>query len=714
MVEERFLLIKERIGGLLEELLYEKKLEEPFLRYFEEVASFLIAVLNLADENRHKELADYLGRELKEKPIDVLLEENHALFQKQSEEMYETSYLNPSFAVDRLGQDYGRLFSFLYAEMYATVPYAYKIMDQKEKSLFQIVIRAELFVEIYVEFCQKSAEHSDLVSCADNQAKDSMYPALKDIIYWFISDYAQPLMEQRLDERLYPDDCYVMHILKAADLSTPHYLFAFGEYISDNQLRTAAYLAAQPEEKIDRMADTYTEGYRIGFIKGGKDLSIKKVVQIIYPLGFERMIKKAVANFHKMGLEPVIPLTPHSIFHKRGMAIGGCYSESPNRQFAFDHREDEALFLDNKLMNRKLEIVRESYEHRKQQASYYAGPAWVEVFGEKPFEPVIKKEALRLSGRQQELSTAYYNRQGQIVNEYIKGEERSYTIIAFPIPEIGKQYEEIMDRTIDLNTLDYEWYEKTQQKIIDTLDQAEYVKVEGKGQNETDIKVMLCSLKDRGKQTKFENCVADVNIPVGEVFTSPVLSGTNGVLHVGSVYLNGLEYCNLKLTFQDGRIVDCSCTNFEEEENNLEYIRENILHHHKTLPMGEFAIGTNTMAYAMGREFGISGKLPILIAEKTGPHFAVGDTCYSHAEDLAVYNADGKEIIARDNEISILRKTEPEKAYFQCHTDITIPYDELGALYGVAKDGSRLPVIENGRFVLEGCEKLNDPLDAMK
>ena len=51
----------------------------------------------------------------------------------------------------------------------------------------------------------------------------------------------------------------------------------------------------------------------------------------------------------------------------------------------------------------------------------------------------------------------------------------------------------------------------------------------------------------------------------------------------------------------------------------------------------------NTTAYRVAREYGIEAKLPILIAEKTGPHFAVGDTCYSWAEDTKVYNPDGKE-----------------------------------------------------------------------
>ena len=103
--------------------------------------------------------------------------------------------------------------------------------------------------------------------------------------------------------------------------------------------------------------------------------------------------------------------------------------------------------------------------------------------------------------------------------------------------------------------------------------------------------------------------------------------------------------------------------------------------------------------------------LPILIAEKTGPHFAVGDTCYSWAEDVKVYNPDGKEIIARDNSISILRKEDPSKAYFQCHTDITIPYDELGSIVVVAKDGTETEIIRDGRFVLPGTEILNEPLN---
>ena len=249
------------------------------------------------------------------------------------------------------------------------------------------------------------------------------------------------------------------------------------------------------------------------------------------------------------------------------------------------------------------------------------------------------------------------------------------------------------------------------QTMIDALDQGTCVHVKGKGENQTDITVQLYHLKDTQKETIFENCVADVNIPVGEVFTSPVLEGTNGILHVSKVYLDGLQYENLKLTFQDGKITDYTCTNFEDEAQNKKYIYDNVLKNHETLPLGEFAIGTNTTAYVAAKKFNIEDKMPILIAEKTGPHFAVGDTCYSWSEEIRVYNPNGKEIVAKDNSCSLLRKEDVSKAYFNCHTDITVPYKELEEISVVTNEGKDIILLEDGRFVLPGTEVLNEPLD---
>jgi hypothetical protein len=81
------------------------------------------------------------------------------------------------------------------------------------------------------------------------------------------------------------------------------------------------------------------------------------------------------------------------------------------------------------------------------------------------------------------------------------------------------------------------------------------------------------------------------------------------------------------------------------------------------------------------------------------------------SEEVKTYNPDGKEIVAKDNEVSALRKTEPEKAYFNCHTDITLPNDEIKEIAVYLKDGTEIAIIQNTRFVLEGTSVLNEAFE---
>ncbi|HKM21136.1 MAG TPA: aminopeptidase [Lachnospiraceae bacterium] len=678
---ERYELIIERIR----ECLNEETIREPYLLYFKEVASFVL---------RLRELSFLLEQgELKTLTIDELKHINEELYRDILPQNYDTSYANPAYAAQMLGE-YGPYLSFLYAELRGTIPEVY------EQDIQALTMYNELFMEIYNLFEYACAEE--------------MLPSLEEVrsaLYWFVSDNCDICVEKRIKQQLLPNEDFATRIIMDEDLTDLRYLYYFGEYITDNELLAAQHLNAMSDGQIQAMADVFTEGYRIGFLNNNKDLSKKKVVNIRYSLGFERIIRTAVINFEKMGLQPTIYRAASHSVNKKGQLKIGYYGAIPNKQYEFDHKEDEALYLDKDFINRKLGVLKTVYEENKEWANWHAGPAVMEVFGEIPFTPVAKKEACRLSEKQQKYSVEYASKAGMLVNEYIKGEERSFTIISYPLPEIGTDYQKIFDETVKVNTLDYQLYQSIQQTMIDALDEAQYVEVKGMNGNRTDLCVSLHELNDPAHETIFENCVADVNIPVGEVFTSPKLQGTTGILHVKEVYLEELKYLNLELHFKDGYVSDYSCSNFEAQSENQKYIRDNVLFHHETLPMGEFAIGTNTTAYMMAQRYQIADRLPILIAEKMGPHFAVGDTCYSHCEDLKVFNPDGKEIIARDNEHTILRKEDESKAYYQCHTDITIPYDELGELTAVRADGTRIPMIVEGRFVLPGCEKLNEAFE---
>ncbi len=668
--------------GRIREIRDEQTVAEVFRDYFCKVSDFIL----LIDSVRSRLLdGSYDALSLEE-----LQEINHQLYADILPDHYEQSYANPVYAAAAFGKPYGECLCFLYTEVRGAIAYVFEGKTEYLDILF------ELFLEIYGQFEQQE----------EVDPKD-----IRETLYWYASDYCDVFVADHVAEQLCPERSFATDLILNSDLHDLRYLYRFGEYISDNELGTARHLASMDEAQIKKMADVFTEGYRIGFIQTGKDLSKKSTVNIRYVLGFERVVKIAIENFADMGLAPVIYRSSVTALTRREQKIGFC-GGTANKQYEYDHRNDQGLFLDKRFVERKLEVIRSAYEQYKEQARGYAGPACMETFGEVPFAPAADPDAITLTKKQEELAVEYENQSGQLTNQYIPGDERSFTIIAYPVPEIGPQYPEIFDEIVKINTLDSATYSKVQQVLIDALDQGTSVHILGRGANRTDLTVQLIPLKDPEKETKFENCVADVNIPVGEVFTSPVLAGTDGVLHVSRVYLNDLQFQDLELTFKDGMVADYDCANFDREEDNKAYIRDNVLMKHATLPMGEFAIGTNTTAYVAARKYGIEDRMPILIAEKTGPHFAVGDTCYSWAEDVKVYNPNGKEIIARDNQISLQRKTDVSKAYFGCHTDITIPYDELGSITVETAAGEEIPLIKDGRFVLPGTEMLNEPLDA--
>lgn len=690
---ERFELAFQRIAQIPEE----EGCCKIYRDYFVKMAEFALLM---------KKTWDFVADgSLRRASLEELQEKNRELYEDILPENYNESYADPSYAAKCFGESMGQLLSFLYAELRGMIAAAY------EQSLPDMVIRAELLLEMYQVFLCAAQEANEEQGNAEAEDTSDNLPdteTLRQIAYWYVSDYYETAAYDKVAGMVLPQHDFATRIIMESDLSDLRYLYYYGEYVSENEIRTAKHLLELPEETIRIMADTYTEGYRIGFEVCNKDISIKKTVNIRYCLGFERMIREAVLNFEKIGLKPTVYRSGTNIFQGLNVNKNGYFGANPNKQFDYDHREDQALFLDKQLMERKLECMQNAYEKLKDEAGVFGGPAVLEIFGEQPFVPESKKEACKLSEKQQKLSVEYASKAGALQNRYIKGEERSFTIIAFPIPEIGGAYEQIFDEIIRINTLDYKLYQGIQQTIIDTLDKGDHVLIKGMGGNHTDLKIKLHTLQDPKKETNFENCVADVNIPVGEVFTSPQLAGTEGLLHVTRVFLNELEYKDISVRFKDGMITEYNCANFPTEDENRKYIKDNVLFHHETLPIGEFAIGTNTTAYVVARKYGIEDKMPILIAEKTGPHFAVGDTCYSHAEDVKVYNPDGKEIIARDNEVSILRREDMGKAYYNCHTDITIPYDELGELSVVTKDNEIIPIIADGRFVLKGCEALNE------
>ena len=524
-IKERYELAIHRIR----EIVNEEEVREPLRDYFSKLAMFLILVDNIAEmieEGAYDKLT-----------FDELKSVNRSLYEDIIGDNYNTSYANPAYACKRLGVKYGKLLSFLYTELRATIIYAF------EKRITPRTLYLELFLQIY-----------GLVKWEDGfTPKD-----VKRVIREFMHDNCDILIQDRVSETANPDYSFARDMIMESDLKELSYLYHYGDYISDNELKTARFINSLSNEQVEAMANTFTSGFVRGFEANRLELTIKSNVNIRYQIGFERVVRQAIHNFKKIGLESIIYRAAYTAINKKQHLKIGYHGSSPNKQYDYDHRFDIGLFFDKTFMNRKLKSLETALMQIKHITQNYAGPAVMEVFGEELFSPEDKPEAIGLSKRQQKQITEYYSEERLLTKEYYKTPETSFTIISYPISEIGPDFEAIFEATVKVNTLDNVIYQEIQQSIIDVLDKGEYVYIKGRGKNRTDIMVRLQPLNNPHKESNFENCVADVNIPVGEVFTSPMLTGTRGTLHVPLVYLNDLAYHDLELVFEDGRISDYS------------------------------------------------------------------------------------------------------------------------------------------------------------
>ena len=608
------------------------------------------------------------------KSFEELLKDNREFYSELSLGDYENCYGNPKYAVKLFGDGCGQAMSYIYGKLVCYLEYLVK------GNLFKAVEYNELLISLYEYVKDGSVE----------------YRELKKIVYEDITKNIEKDEEEALREEMSADYSFYTDICRSYDGENFKHLAKYGKPVSQNAIDFAKTMENLPEDTMNDLADVMVDAYLHSFISQGKNRKDRKTVRITYVMGQEKIVKLSIERFEKIGLRP----------HVYNVA-----SDGANKQFEYDHRFDKGLYVSEEYLNLKEEAYKKACETLKDVLHDQSGLCGIIQFGEKPFTPINITEALKLSNEQLKLIQSNNIKLTQIQDSYIPRGEISFSKSGLPSPEIGENFDEILADFLKINMLDSRKYEDMQQLIIDALDMADYVHVKGRNGNVTDIKINMFKIQNREKETNFLNGGGDVNIPVGEVFTTPVLKGTTGMFHVEEIYLKGFKYEDLKLEFKDGYIASYSCKNFESEEENRKYIEETLLFPHKTLPMGEFAIGSNTLAYVIAKKHKVLDRLPILIVEKMGPHFAIGDPCYVWSEDNLIKNLlDDKAIVAKENEKTANRHCNVSEAYTGIHTDITIPYDSIEFIKSVTKDNEEIYVMNQGRFVLEGVDMLNEPL----
>ena len=143
-----------------------------FSDYFCKMSEFIISMTELFGKVKNNEFEDYT--------FNQLSEFNKSLYEDILEKNYDKSYANPVYAVKVMGLEYGRMLSFLYVELRGMIAYAYELR------IAEMTVLMELFVEIYCSF--------------ESETPDST--SLRDIIYWYVSDYSDDFVEYRVREQI--------------------------------------------------------------------------------------------------------------------------------------------------------------------------------------------------------------------------------------------------------------------------------------------------------------------------------------------------------------------------------------------------------------------------------------------------------------------------------------------------------------------------------
>ena len=251
---------------------------------------------------------------------------------------YEKSYADPAYAVAAFGREWGQLLSALLYEVRTMIPLAY---DAREEGL-------ELRRELFESFCALIGDAEALPDIGEGIA------LLRGYYEAHMEAERAGLFYEQVAER----ENRAVRLIREADFSDPRYLYRFGMHVSDNELKSAEHLNALPDEVIERMAQTFVNGYCEGFAANGRDLSIKETVRVYYDLGFERMVRRAIELFEEHGLRVMCTRAYAGIFFSpNDMPTGGFLGSRDEKKGYIYTNHQEKYDVDEAVLKRGAAVM---------------------------------------------------------------------------------------------------------------------------------------------------------------------------------------------------------------------------------------------------------------------------------------------------------------------------------------------------------------------
>jgi hypothetical protein len=114
---------------------------------------------------------------------------------------------------------------------------------------------------------------------------DIKYEALKTKI---VSHEKENLLEKRkifIRDAFNKNIGYYNDIIKKLDLTDLRYLFRFGQYVSENEIKTAEFLNKYYEDKIKKLSKSIADAMMRGYKVDQKDRKNRTAIKLMYTMG---------------------------------------------------------------------------------------------------------------------------------------------------------------------------------------------------------------------------------------------------------------------------------------------------------------------------------------------------------------------------------------------------------------------------------------------
>lgn len=241
-----------------------------------------------------------------------------------------------------------RLLYLLKEEIQGMIRFAF------EHRIMEMTILMELYIQVY---CQIEAIGQEILErwgavTSERLTFESEEP-LHETIYYYVSDYADLLLDRRIGELSDPSWSFVRDLIMntgyAADAGHADNLYLFGEPVGPDSLRLAKCAGAMSDDAVEKLADTWLRACREKLHRCGGE----GTVRICYPMGLERVVGLLIRKLEEDGYTVICCRPPVSLIAKDWDKPGEIAGPE--------------LLLDNALKERRLSVMRKAVQDRRSQ-----------------------------------------------------------------------------------------------------------------------------------------------------------------------------------------------------------------------------------------------------------------------------------------------------------------------------------------------------------